>query len=141
MTVAPLYLWMPAPDPSAAEAVKVGETNYYIPAGRVGLVYQDGAAIQVAGSGLNAVTGPVYLLKTNGNPTTSDRLWTIDTVQAAGFNLTGTKVTLSGFATASSVLPTCTGTVIKKTSGTTVDGTTPCKPWLSYPEHETLSVN
>ena len=140
MTTSPLYLWIPAPDPSVTGAVTVGGTSY-ISMGTVGLVYQDGLAIQVAGSGLDAVTGPVFLLTSVANPADSDRLWSIDNVQSTGFSLTGTKVTLSGFATASSVLPDCTGTVIKKTSGSTVDATTPCKPWASFPEHEELTIN
>jgi hypothetical protein len=140
MTTSPFYLWIPAPDPSATGVVTVGGTSY-ISMGTVGLVYQDGAAIQVAGSGLDAVTGSVFLLTSVANPTDNDHLWSIDNVQSTGFNLAGTKVTLSGFATASSVLPDCTGTVIKKTSGSTVDATTPCKPWASFPEHEELTIN
>jgi hypothetical protein len=35
-------------------------------------------------------------------------------------------------------LPDCTGTVVKNTSGSTVDGTKPCKLWASYPKYEAL---
>lgn len=129
MTAAPLELWMPGPDSSASGAVKVGT---------VGLLYQDGATIQVTGSGLEAVTGPVFLLANEATPKDGDRLWPIGNVQSTGFSLTGTEVKLSGFATASSVLPNCTGTVVKQTSGSTVDGTKPCKPWSSFPQYEEL---
>jgi len=137
MTAAPLELWMPAPDASAPGVVKVGDT-VYIFVKTVGLLYQDGATIQVTGSGLETVTGPVFLLTNEATPKDGDRLWPIGNVQSTGFSLTGTEVKLSGFATASSVLPNCTGTVVKQTSGSTVDGTKPCKPWSSFPQYEEL---
>jgi hypothetical protein len=140
LTTSPLYLWTPAPDPSATGVITVGGIGYVF-VGTVGLVYQDGVATQVAGSGLDAVTSPVFLLASNANPTDADRLWSIENVQSTGFSLAGAKVTLSGFATASSVLPNCTGTVVKKASGSTVDATTPCKPWASFPERETMTIN
>jgi hypothetical protein len=140
VTTSPLYLWTSALDPSATGVVTVGGMGYVF-VGTVGLVYQDGVAIQVAGSGLDVVASPVFLLASNANPTDGDRLWSIDNVQSTGFSLSGTKVTLSGFATASSVLPNCTGTVVKKTSGSTVDATTPCRPWASFLEHEVLITN
>ena len=130
VTVMPAELWVTS-DPDAG----VGS---YTSKGTVGLVYQDGAEIQVTGTGLDGVKGPVLLLRNEATPTDSDTRWNIDNVQSTGFGLAGTKVTLSGFATATSLLPNCTGTVVKQTSGSTVDGTKPCKPYASYPQHEEL---
>jgi hypothetical protein len=137
MAIAPLSLWIPAPDPSAAGVVTVSNTPYIL-VGSVGLLYQDGATIQVTGSGLGAVTGPVFLLTNELSPRQGDRLWPVGNVQSTGFSLTGTELKLTGFATASSVLPNCTGTVVKQASGSTVDGTKPCKPWSSFPQYEEL---
>src|ERR1039457_4303656 len=130
VTAVPAELWVTA-DPAAG----VGS---YISKGTVGFVYQDGAEIQVTGTGLDGIKGPVLLLRNEATPTDSDTRWNIDNVQSTGFGLTGTKVTLSGFATETSLLPNCTGTVVKQTSGSRVDGTTPCKPYASYPQHEDL---
>jgi hypothetical protein len=137
LKVAPAELWVPTDDPSTPKAVKVADTSYK-PMGTVGFIYQDGAAPQVVGSGLDGIAGQVFLLKNKAQPTDGDRLWAIDTIQSTGFNLTGTPISLLGFATAASVLPDCTGTVVKKTSGSTVDGTKPCKPWSSFPKVEEL---
>ena len=137
LKVAPAELWVPTDDPSTPKAVKVADTSYK-PMGTVGFIYQDGVAPQVVGSGLDGIAGQVFLLKNKAQPTDGDRLWAIDTIQSTGFNLTGTPISLLGFATAASVLPDCTGTVVKKTSGSTVDGTKPCKPWSSFPKVEEL---
>jgi len=134
--VAPAELWVPT-DPGAPKSVKVVDTSYKF-MGAVGFVFQNGSAIQVIGSGLEGIVGPVFLLTNEVQPNEEDRLWNIDNIQSTGFSLTGTAVALSGFATATSVLPDCTGTVVKKTSGATVDGTKPCKPWASYPTYEEL---
>lgn len=137
LRVAPVELWVQSDDPDAGAPVSVGGKNF-VPKGTVGLVYQDGAEIQVTGTGLGGVTGPVILLRNEATPTSTDTQWNIDNVQSTGFGLVGSKVTLSGFASAASVLPDCTGTVVKQTSGSTVDGTKPCKPWASFPEYEEL---
>jgi hypothetical protein len=144
VTPVPADLWVvvpdPDPNPDAGVPVPVEGRNYR-PRGSVGLVFQNGAATQVTGAGLADVTGPVFLLTNQGIPTTADRLWNIDNVQADGFSLKDTSVTLTGFATAASVLPNCTGTVVKQASGATVDATKPCKPWASYPLYEARSLN
>ena len=139
VTVAPAALWVPTADPNAAGLVQVKGQNYVFKE-TVGFVFQDGAEIQVTGTGLDAVTGPVFLLGNEVQPNDGDSLWPIDNVQATGFGLAGRKVSLSGFATAASVLPDCTGTVVKQTSGSIVDGTQPCKPWASYPLYEALML-
>ena len=135
--VSPIDLWIPVADPNTAGAVKVGDTAYVFK-GTVGFVFQDASPIQITGTDLASVTGPVFLLTNETKPVTGDRLWPIDNVQANGFSLTDTKVTLTGFATAASVLPNCTGTVVKQTSGSTVDATKPCKPWASFSKYEAL---
>jgi hypothetical protein len=144
VTPVPAELWVvvpdPDPNPDAGVPVPVGGRNYR-PRGSVGLAYQDGSAIQVTGTGLADVTGSVFLLTTGTIPTAGDRLWSIDNVQADGFRLKDTSVALTGFATAASVLPNCTGTVVKQASGSTVDATKPCKPWASYPLYEARLLN
>ena len=140
VATAPIDLWWPNPDPNAKNPVAVAGSNYFKFPAPVGLIFQDGAAIQVTGAGLDAVIGPVFLLTNEAQPKNGDRLWSIDNVQSTGFSLTGTNVKLSGSATASSVLPDCTGTVVKGTSGSTVDGTKPCKPWSSFPPIEYLEL-
>jgi hypothetical protein len=137
--VSPIDLWIPVADPSAAGAVKIEDTSYIFK-GTVGFGFQDASPIQVIGTDLATVTGPVFLLTSEAKPASGDRLWPIDTVQANGFLLTDTKVSLTGFATAATVLPNCTGTVVKQTSGSTVDATKPCKPWASFPKYEALYV-
>jgi len=129
LRVAPAELWVRSDDPDAGALVQVKGANY-VSKGTVGFVFQGGAEIQVTGTGLDGILGPVFLLRNETRPTDGDQPWSIDNVQATGFGLAGTKVTLSGFATAASMLPDCTGTVVKQTSGSTVDGTKPCKPWL-----------
>ncbi len=138
LRVSPADLWVQSDDPDAGALVQVKGQNYVFKE-KVGFVYQDGAEIQVTGTELAAVTGPVFLLTNEATPTDSDDPpYEVDNVQSTGFGLVGTKVTLSGFATADSVLPNCTGTVVKQTSGSTVDGTQPCKPWSSFPLYEEL---
>ena len=139
---AELWVVVPDPDPNldAGAPVPVGDKKYRS-RGSVGLVYQDGVAIQVTGTGLADVTGPVFLLTTGALPTIADRLWSIDNVQGDGFRLKDTSVTLTGFGSAASVLPNCTGTVVKQTTGSTVDATKPCKPWASYPLSEARLLN
>jgi hypothetical protein len=137
LRVAPAELWVRSDDPDAGALVQVKGANY-VSKGTVGFVFQGGAEIQVTGTGLDGILGPVFLLRNETRPTDGDQPWSIDNVQATGFGLAGTKVTLSGFATAASMLPDCTGTVVKQTSGSTVDGTKPCKPWSSFPLYEEL---
>ena len=75
----------------------------------------------------------------NGNaPQSDDRRWAIHDIQPTGFKLTGSTIKLTGAVIPSSIMPDCTGTVVKKTSGSVVDATTPCKPWASFPKYEAL---
>ncbi len=111
--------------------------------GTIGLIAQDGAEIQVvtdtAATQLDPTfAGAVVLTSTGNPPAASDKRWLVHDIQATGFMLTESTIKLSGAALPPSVLPDCTGTVVKQTSGSTVDGSQPCKPWRSYSEYEDL---
>jgi hypothetical protein len=103
--------------------------------GPVGLLAQDGLDVQVVtdlpGTSVAAdFAGSVVLTTDATMPTAIDKRYPIRDIMAGGFKLTGVTSAVAGTAIAP---PSCTGTVVKATSGATVDGTKPCKPWRSFP--------
>ena len=111
--------------------------------GNVGLIAQDGAEISVvtdaAGTALDpSFAGKIIVMSGTDAPKPLDKRWGVHDIQPTGFKVTGSPVALTGTVIPPANLPDCTGTVVKKTSGSTVDGTKPCKPWASYPPNEAL---
>jgi hypothetical protein len=104
--------------------------------GPVGLLAQDGVEVQVVtdlpGTSVAAdFAGAVVLMSDTTTPTVADKRFPIHDIAPSGFKLTGVPSALArGTAVAP---PSCTGTVVKTTSGSTVDGTKPCKQWRSFP--------
>jgi hypothetical protein len=118
--VARAYLWLDGNPPTLL--------------GQVGLLAQDGSDLQVItdqpGTSLpSGFAGAVILTSDPTEVTTLDRR-SIHDLTAGGFKLTGTASAFAGTAVAP---PSCTGTVVKTASGSTVDGTKPCKQWRSFP--------
>jgi hypothetical protein len=105
-------------------------------AGQVGLLAQDGVEVQVVtdlpGTSVAAdFAGAVVLMSDATTPTVADKRLPIHDITTSGFKITGVP---SGIAGGTAVAPpSCTGTVVKTTSGSTVDGTKPCKQWRSFP--------
>jgi hypothetical protein len=104
-------------------------------AGPVGLLAQDGADVQVItdlpGTSVAAdFAGKVILTSNASTPTVNDIRWPVQNLATNGFTLPGSGTILGANAVAP---PSCTGTVVKTTSGSTVDGTKPCKQWRSFP--------
>jgi len=121
--VPPTYLWMDRLDNNPPSFL-----------GRVGLLAQDGSDLQVItdqpGTSLpTGFAGAVILTNDSTMVTTLDRR-TVSDITPSGFKLTGTASMFAGTAVAP---PSCTGTIVKTTSGSTVDGTKPCKQWRSFP--------
>lgn len=117
-----------------------------VPGGNVGLLLEDGADLRVItdqpGSALDlGYTGRVVLLGRGKTLTESSERREVGTIDATGFTLKSSKVSLRGFATPSATLPNCTGTVVKATTGVpaTVDGTLPCKPRDAFPAYEYIA--
>ena len=104
--------------------------------GPVGLLAQDGVEIQVVtdlpGTSVAAdFAGAVVLMGDASMPTVADKRFPIHDITPSGFKLTGVPSTVArGTAVAP---PSCTGTIVKTASGSTVDGTKPCKQWRSFP--------
>jgi hypothetical protein len=112
--------------------------------GNVGVLGQDGAEVSVVTDTPATVLDPsfagkeVVLMASTDAPKPQDTRWGIHDIQPTGFKLTGSTIALKGVAIPPANLPDCTGTVVKQTSGSKVDGTKPCKPWASYPKYEAL---
>ena len=115
--------------------------------GHVGIIIQNGVEVQVVTDTASTVVDPAFagrvVLTSPGSWLGGiDGSWTAAGITSTGFRLSGLKVSVSGTAVAPSALPDCTGTVVKRTAGlpATVDGTKPCKPWMSYPKYEYLQL-
>jgi len=113
--------------------------------GTVGLIAQDGAEIQVVTDLLGTVLDPAFagmaILMSGGNaPSATSVRWAVHDIQPTGFKLTGATSKLTGAAIPTPNLPDCTGTVVKQTSGSTVDATQPCKAWAAFPKYEALQI-
>jgi hypothetical protein len=111
--------------------------------GNVGVLGQDGAEVSVVTDTPATVLDPAFagkvvLMASTDAPKPQDTRWGIHDIQPTGFKLTGSTIALKGVAIPPVNLPDCTGTVVKQTSGSKVDGTKPCKPWASYPKYEAL---
>jgi len=118
--VAHQYLWLDGTPPTLV--------------GPVGLLAQDGLDLQVItdqpGTSLpSGYAGAVILTNDPTEATTLDRR-SIHDATTGGFKLSGTASALPGTAVAP---PSCTGTIVKTTAGSTVDGTKPCKQWRPFP--------
>jgi len=120
--------------------------------GSVGLVAQAGQEIQVVTDSTTAldpsfpgkvILGRVVQLNRSGLPPSGETGWSVNSIQPTGFNLTNSVASLSGGVIPSSAIPNCTGTVIKQAAGAPVkvDATTPCKPWRSYAQYESVVMN
>ena len=122
------------------------DSNPPVLKGTVGLIAQDGAVIQVVTDTPNTVLDPgfagaIVLMNGGSAPTASDLRWSVHDIQSTGFTLVGSTVKLTGAVIPALNLPNCTGTVVKQTSGSTVDATKPCQPWASFPQYEALIIN
>jgi|GEM_PF-1333123 len=115
--------------------------------GSVGIVIQDGADVQVVtdlpGSALDpAFDGAVVLLARGAAVGDGTQRWKVSNISPTGFTLDGSSATLTGFATAASKLPNCTGTLVKGVAGApaVVDATIPCVPWAAFPAREYIQL-
>ena len=111
--------------------------------GNVGLIAQNGVEISVVtdtpGTALDpSFAGKIIVMSGTDAPKPLDTRWGVHDIQPTGFKVTGSPVVLTGTVIPPANLPDCTGTVVKNTSGSKVDGTKPCKPWASYPPSEAL---
>jgi hypothetical protein len=111
--------------------------------GSVGLIAQDGAEVSVVTDTSDTVldasfAGKIVLMSGTDVPKPLDVRWGVHDILPTGFMLTGSTIALTGSAIPPANLPDCTGTVVKQTSGSKVDGTKPCKPWASYAQYEAL---
>lgn len=114
--------------------------------GNVGLLLEDGADLRVitdasAGSLDPGFTGRVMLIGRGEKVAEGTERREVAAIDATGFTLRNAKVSLGGFATPSTKLPNCTGTVVKATTGApaTVDGTIPCRPRDAFPDFEYIA--
>jgi hypothetical protein len=111
--------------------------------GAVGMIARDGAEFQVVTDLPESVLDPAFVGKVvlvgGGNPPNpSSARWGVQEILATGFKLIGSTVSMAGAAIPAANLPSCTGTVVKQTSGSTVDATKPCKPWGRFAPYEDL---
>ncbi len=120
--------------------------------GSVGLVAQAGEEIQVVTDSTTAldpsfagkvILGRIVQLNRSGLPPSGETGWGVNSIQSTGFSLTNSAASLSGSVIPSSAIPNCTGTVIKQAAGAPVkvDATTPCKPWRSFAQYESVVLN
>lgn len=121
-------------------------------AGSVGLVAQAGEEIQVVTDSTTAldpsfagrvILGGLVQLNRSGLLPSGETEWSVNSIQSTGFRLTNSAASFSGGAIPSSAIPNCTGTVIKQAAGAPVkvDATTPCMPWQSYRQYESVVMN
>jgi hypothetical protein len=133
----PIELW------ATAVASADGGEGGPIFVGTAGVLLKDGAPIQITGVTLPVGSGgPVILVSKGSKSGANSQTWDIENIQANSFTLKGSMVTLTGFATPASVLPNCTGTVVKQAAGqpAKVDATIPCKPLKSFSAYEALFI-
>jgi hypothetical protein len=115
--------------------------------GNVGVVMQNGAEIHIITDSTTALDsgflGKVVVSNLGLASGLGAAEWSVNSIQPTGFNLTNSTLKLSGGAVPWSMLPNCTGTVLKQAAGVPVkvDATKPCKPWLSYPQYEARMLN
>jgi len=115
--------------------------------GSVGIIIEDGADVRVVtdlpGSALDpAFDGAVVLLARGAVVGAGTQRWKVSNIAPTGFTLDGSSATLTGFATAASKLPNCTGTLVKGVAGApaVVDATIPCVPWAVFPAREYIQL-